>query len=343
MISGIHLLRGLAAFLVLIYHIYYVSKIYVEYNIWLFEVLYIGVDIFFVVSGFVMFFILHRGLDKVSLSEYRIKFIRDRFFRIVPLYCFFTIVFFLANNLLYNNDNQKTFSLLELVKSLLFIPYGSDGIVSPPVLGVGWTLNYEILFYLVIFISLSVTKHVFTAVTLIFAGFILLGLFDIRHSSVYITYISNPIIIEFILGAFIANLYIMNRYWLKIAAVVLILAPITLLFVGLEHFSIVSQRALIAGSISGCIVSIALLASSKSFMNLSIENRFFYFLGSSSYIMYLIHHPILSFLGKAFSYFKIVNNLMLFYAISCIVVYLVTYIVEFFYDRNIKPYFYKEA
>ncbi|MFM4648370.1 acyltransferase family protein [Aeromonas bivalvium] len=343
MISGIHLLRGLAAFLVLIYHIYYVSKIYVEYNIRLFEVLYVGVDIFFVVSGFVMFFILHRGLDKVPLSEYRIKFIRDRFFRIVPLYWFFTIVFFLANNLLYNNDNQKTFSLLELVKSLLFIPYGSDGIVSPPVLGVGWTLNYEVLFYLVIFIALLITRHVFSVVAMTFVGFMLLGFFDSYHSSIYITYISNPIIIEFLLGALIANLYIMNKCWLKITAVALILTPATLFFVGLENLSIVSQRALIAGSISGCLVSIALLASSKSFMNFSIENRFFYFLGSSSYIMYLIHHPILSFLGKAFNYFQITNNVILFYAISCVVVYFASYIVEGFYDKHVKPYFYKEA
>lgn len=277
MISGIHLLRGFAAFLVLIYHIYYVSKIYVEYKIQLFEVLYVGVDIFFVVSGFVMFFILRRGLDKVSLSEYRIKFIRDRFFRIVPLYWLFTIIFFLVNNQLYHDDSEKSFSLLVLIKSLLFIPYGSDGIVSPPVLGVGWTLNYEILFYLVIFISLSVTKHVFTAVTLTFVGFILLGLSDSNHNSIYITYVSNPIIIEFILGAFIANLYVTNRYWLKIAAVVLILAPIALFFIGVEHVSIVSQRVLIAGSISGCIVSLALLASKKSFMNFSVENKFFLF------------------------------------------------------------------
>jgi len=343
MISGIHLLRGLAAFLVLIYHIYYVSKIYVEYNIRLFEVLYIGVDIFFVVSGFVMFFILRRGLDKASLSEYRIKFIRDRFFRIVPLYWFSTIVFFLANNLLYNNDSQKTFSLLELVKSLLFIPYGSDGIVSPPVLGVGWTLNYEVLFYLVIFIALLITRHVFSVVTMIFAGFMLLGLFDNYHGSIYITYISNPIIIEFLLGALIANLYIMNKCWLKITAVALILTPAALFVFGLEHFSIASQRALIAGSVSGFLVSIALLASSEPFMKFSIENRLFYFLGSSSYIMYLIHHPILSFLGKVFNYFEIANNVVLFYAISCIVVYFTSYIVEGLYDKHIKPYFYKEA
>ncbi|WP_429075459.1 acyltransferase family protein [Aeromonas veronii] len=341
MISGIHLLRGLAAFLVLIYHIYYVSKIYVDYNVQLFEILYIGVDIFFVVSGFVMFYILHRGLDKVSLSEYRIKFIRDRFFRIVPLYWFFTVVFFLANNLLY--DNEKSFSLLELVKSLLFIPYGSDGTVSPPVLGVGWTLNYEVLFYLVIFIALLTTRHVFSVVTVTFAGFILLGLSDNYDSSVYITYISNPIIIEFILGSLIANLYIMNKRWLKITAVVLILIPATLFVVGLEHFSMVSQRALIAGSFSGCLVSIALLASNKSFMNFLIENRFFYFLGSSSYIMYLIHHPILSFLGKVFNYFKVINNIVLFYAISCIVVYFASYIVEGLYDKHIKPCFYKEV
>jgi peptidoglycan/LPS O-acetylase OafA/YrhL len=343
MISGIHLLRGFAAFLVLIYHMYYVSKIYVEYNIQLFEVLYIGVDIFFVVSGFVMFFILRRGLDKVSLSEYRIKFIRDRFFRIVPLYWFFTIAFFLVNNQLYPDDNERNFSLLALVKSLLFIPFGSDGIVSPPVLGVGWTLNYEILFYLVIFISLLITQYVFTAVTLTFGGFILLGLSDSYDSSVYITYISNPIIIEFLLGALIANLYVINRCWLKVAAVVLIIIPIVLYAVGLDHISIVSQRALIAGPISGFLVSIALLASSKSFMNFSIDNRLFYFFGSSSYIMYLIHHPILSFLGKVFNYFNIIYNVVLFFAVSCIIVYLASYIVELFYDRNIKPYFYKDA
>lgn len=343
MISGIHLLRGFAAFLVLIYHIYYVSKLYVEYNIRLFEYLYIGVDIFFVVSGFVMFFILYRGLDKISLSKYRIKFLRDRFFRIVPLYWIFTTAFFLANNQLYPGDNEKNFSLFDLIKSLLFIPYGSDGTVSPPVLGVGWTLNYEILFYLVIFISLFITRYTFTAVTLIFTGFILLGVFGCDDYSIYIRFISNPIIMEFILGALIAKLYIMSRYWLKIVAILLILMPVVLSTVGFEVSSVFGQRALIAGSISGGLVAIALLASHKSFMNFSINNRFFYFLGSSSYIMYLIHHPILSFLGKVFNHFNMINDVVLYYTVSCIVVYLASYIVEVLYDKKIKPCFYKEA
>ncbi|WP_369440774.1 hypothetical protein [Aeromonas taiwanensis] len=59
--------------------------------------------------------------------------------------------------------------------------------------------------------------------------------------------------------------------------------------------------------------------------------------------MYLIHHPILSFLGKVFNYFKVINNIVLFYAISCIVVYFASYIVEGLYDKHIKPYFYKEV
>ena len=98
-------------------------------------------DLFFVISGFVIF----------SLTEHQVigprRFLLDRLARIAPLYWLATLLAFTAVSLglpLYGCSSDP----LLLLKSLLFIPaYSPNGHLWPTLL-LGWTLNYEMFFYL---------------------------------------------------------------------------------------------------------------------------------------------------------------------------------------------------
>ena len=145
MLSSIHLLRGIAALAVLIYHIYFVSKLYVEYSINTINYLHGGVDVFFVISGFIMYFVVYKA---TNIKVFTQDFLKEWAIRIVPLYWLVTICFYLIASFFFNDSNSNL-SLFNLVMSLLFLPYG-DGYIgfSYPVLGLGghWFMKFTSIF-----------------------------------------------------------------------------------------------------------------------------------------------------------------------------------------------------
>jgi exopolysaccharide production protein ExoZ len=132
-IFSIQMLRAVAALSVVLFHIDFIG------------VGAFGVDIFFVISGFIMCHIAARE---------RGDFFLGRLIRIVPLYwtatlCVFAIAVYRPSLL------QSTPSdLLTLRDSLLFIPHARPNGMAWPTLFLGWTLNYEMFFYAVFAICL---------------------------------------------------------------------------------------------------------------------------------------------------------------------------------------------
>ena len=136
----IQYLRGLAAMLVLASH----ALLYplVEHNLAFGRLGWLGVILFFVISGFIMVAVTGEG--KFSAPD----FLRRRFIRIVPMYWAATLL--AAALALFAPQLFKTtvYDGAELVMSLLFIPFHnpvSGGI--HPLYKLGWTLNYEVFFY----------------------------------------------------------------------------------------------------------------------------------------------------------------------------------------------------
>jgi peptidoglycan/LPS O-acetylase OafA/YrhL len=101
-----------------------------------------GVDIFFVLSGFVIALVVG-GDRKVSVREFAI----GRFARVVPLYWLLTLSVFAAAAVAPTLFNSTTADFGNLIKSLLFIPYMKENGLLQPVLYVGWSLNHEMMFY----------------------------------------------------------------------------------------------------------------------------------------------------------------------------------------------------
>lgn len=99
-----------------------------------------GVDLFFVLSGYVIAMVTQGGPGPR-------KFILDRLTRLVPLYWVVTIALYVILLVKPDYAHSAMADPVWLTKSLLFIPFFKMPGLLQPLLGLGWTLNYEMLFY----------------------------------------------------------------------------------------------------------------------------------------------------------------------------------------------------
>jgi exopolysaccharide production protein ExoZ len=111
-----------------------------------------GVDIFFVISGFIMWVTTAPRPQKTSVS-----FLRDRVARIVPLYWAVTSVVVLLLILVPNAFVTTVWDTNHIIKSLFFIPaiHPRTGHYEPTLIP-GWTLNLEMFFYVVFAVSMAI-------------------------------------------------------------------------------------------------------------------------------------------------------------------------------------------
>lgn len=219
--ASIQTLRGLASLMVVIYHIFGVLG---YGNL---PILNGGVDLFFVISGFVMV---------VSTQDKRgefASFIWSRLIRIVPLYWITTAVMVC---ILQTGLYRASPGWDEVVKSLLFISYfDAETSLVQPVLGVGWTLNLEFIFY-ALFAATMYLRVVHQVVVL---GFVFCCAVAIRiisdptENSVLFFY-TTPMLLEFVIGMMIGASDGYLRKVNELAGIGLVVAAVVLtMFLGL--------------------------------------------------------------------------------------------------------------
>jgi len=145
LLFNLQFLRGLAAVGVVFYHTGFrlAGDWHTDFS---------GVAIFFVISGFIMCFITREDAD---------RFFVKRFIRIVPMYWLSTFVMFFLHRLSPWSVNPPVAA--DLPRSLLFLP--SE---QMPILGVGWTLNFEVYFYLVFGLALWIDRRLAPLISAVF-------------------------------------------------------------------------------------------------------------------------------------------------------------------------------
>lgn len=158
----------------------------------------IGVDLFFGISGFLMFYVTH------GKPVRPLPFLARRFLRIAPLYWLATLLTVGATYIRPGFFWQASRDVTRIAKSLLFIPQtGLEGGVYP-VLYQGWTLEYEAFFYLAFALSLlapGIWRLV--AMSLLIGALAALGLAMPGSSDpLFLTY-TSPVAIEFVAGAWV--------------------------------------------------------------------------------------------------------------------------------------------
>lgn len=195
MIWSLQYLRALAAIMVVVFHAGELQGINGHSQSLPTYVLASGVDIFFVLSGFLM-----ARLAEREVSAY--WFFVRRILRVGPIYWLLTILLAAAAML---RPGLSTIELnyIVVLKSLFFVPanFGADTL-RVTILPVGWSLVYEVYFYLIFALSIFAGFRV-RGVLLALFGVFAIGLFF--PGNWYLNFYSNPMVLEFALGVAIAK------------------------------------------------------------------------------------------------------------------------------------------
>ncbi|PSJ61616.1 acyltransferase family protein [Pseudaminobacter soli (ex Li et al. 2025)] len=276
---GIQYLRGLAALAVVVFHA-------AERTGGHFAIGAAGVDVFFVVSGFIMW----------TISQNRpvtpAQFLRDRLERIAPVYWIATVAMVVGAAVgLFPN---LQLSLGHVLGSLVFIPVRSPSTGDVwPVLVQGWTLNYEMFFYVVFAGALLLpARRRLAALTAVLVGLATLGLIFESRNPLLVTY-TNPIILEFLLGALIGKLWLDERIADPTTGLGLILvAALGFSFVG---FTDAGFTPLVFGPLAAALV-VGTLALERG--GLIDGWRPAAYIGDASYSIYLWHTFAISVVAK---------------------------------------------
>jgi peptidoglycan/LPS O-acetylase OafA/YrhL len=244
-----------------------------------------GVDIFFVISGFIM---IYTAADLFGQPGAAHVFLTRRIVRIVPLYWMITaaliLVYLVAPKIL----NVPIEGWRSVVNSFLFIPDLRGNGEIRPIMALGWSLNYEMFFYAVFaFCLLAPLKRAMLYLIGFFVGLSILGA-TVTMPTVALTYWTNSIILEFLFGALIA-LACRAKFSLPVgAALALIVAGIACA-VALGPFWGMDQ--VLPRFISGGLAA-ALIVSAAAFgprLSASWIVTPLVVLGDASYSLYLTH------------------------------------------------------
>lgn len=160
---NIQALRSVAVLLVVVFHFAGIEQIYGQGpNLFprFTDIGASGVDIFFVISGFIMSTITRGQFENFKNA---FTFLFHRITRIYPLYWFYTIVFLVS--LLISDVIQRKTSVkfpYDYLPAFLLLPQN-----APNILAVSWTLIYEIYFYFVMAVLLFFPERFFIKLILL--------------------------------------------------------------------------------------------------------------------------------------------------------------------------------
>jgi peptidoglycan/LPS O-acetylase OafA/YrhL len=264
---------------------------------------YIGVDIFFVISGFIIVHILFKN-SQPNISNFYLK-------RIARIYPAMTMVIFAST--VFGFIYLRGDDLNELARQGLFSLFGVSNIYfsftqtgyfqvesfRQPLLHL-WSLSTELQFYLIApFFILGILKlnYQLRLIILIGLSIISLGLYTnlIGFPNVENYYLLTSRIWEFALGAAIAFAN-KNKKIVSLSGKYLSILSLAAIFL-LNHISItIIHDSVVEVSVVLLSTLIILQAVSNGNSGKSHSPRIFVFLGDLSYAIYLWHWPILYFL-----------------------------------------------
>jgi exopolysaccharide production protein ExoZ len=258
-----------------------------------------GVDLFFVISGFIMVYVSESLFGRRGSP---VKFFVRRVVRIVPLYWILTAVTLIG---WHGFRLPPNITWLNVASSFLFIPTTHPNGATEPLLSVGWTLNYEMLFYAVFAAATLLSRSV--AVIAVTAFFLLIvtlpWLLSISLTAPFAVW-RSPIVFEFVYGMWIALIF---RKGLRIPgwiSCVLVAAGLALMvgayvdgFAAFGFGFVTIGRVIGWGGGAAVVVAAMVLADVKPATSPIWMG--FVFLGDTSYALYLIHTLIPPFLFRA--------------------------------------------
>lgn len=317
MLNNLQYLRGIAALLVTVGH---TLQLFAEkispidsaiLNVFA-QCGAVGVDIFFVISGFIMFYISPPDtIGPRATGQFWLR----RLIRVMPLYWVMTTIvlcFYLTG--IPRSEIDLGFDYI--VRSYLLLPVESLRGIIEPIMPVGWTLMYEMYFYFCFGLLLLVPGRM--RVAAISIGMLLLVSLGLltpgwKDGNVFFAVYSSPLLLEFLFGVWIARAYQSGLRiptalgWALMVVGFLILLPS---FDGVEL-----TRSLISGIPAAAIVLGAVMLHKNQRPDARVIGPL-KTLGDVSYSLYL-GHPVMLF-GISFATRYITSTSDVVFALGCI-------------------------
>lgn len=276
MIISIQYMRAIAALLIVFHHIAKKGEQYSTDPLYWFNVGGAGVDLFFIISGYVMCQTTFNRKTNIA------GFMQARFIRIVPLYWVLTSAVLLVYLIMPEKVNSSG-GVTSIFHSYSLLPSSSKYLIQN-----GWTLSYEFYFYIIFSFGLlfsGILKHLLPSLTLI--SLVLFG-FYYGSEGVYFSFLTNPLLLEFVCGIVLFKFYRGVQFNSGVSFLLLPLAVILLVYVNLTGGFAV--RILDYG-VPCLLFFVAMLNFEPAFQKFKADrlSRVAELLGDSSYSLYLIH------------------------------------------------------
>ncbi len=234
-----------------------------------------GVDLFFVISGFLM---VYTTANLTGTIPECIQFMKRRLIRIVPLYWAVTSVMLVLLVLFPSAFRHLTLDPMHAITSYLFIPYTNPMGEQQPLVAVGWTLSYEMYFYIFFALALALSRRwLLWIITGYFALSVLAGIDGIAQG-----FLTNPRLLDFVLGCWVARAVLANYGFAKWMSFLLLAACVTIIFLYPQELNVYR-----AGLLSAALVW---LMMSLEMQQHWVVPHWLAILGNGTFALYLIHN-----------------------------------------------------
>jgi exopolysaccharide production protein ExoZ len=294
-IISIQVCRGLAVLLVVFAHLHGIETKYNSTNhLNLFEHGALGVDLFFVISGIVIASVTDGKFARPDAAR---TFLYHRLARIFPIFWIYTTLT-LIGRLIYSPPNTTLTHTYNIVASYLLIPTP-----RPMLLLQGWTLSYELYFYLAFFLLLLFSPQRLVPVLLTLWGIAIIALkLHIGLSpNPIVQLLISPSVLEFLAGCCLYSIYRRSRLHPSIGITLIILSLIELATI----IATTPSETIITGPwlrpiLYGSFATLFLLGALELERTGIIRHLpFLESLGDWSYSIYLSHALVLEFTARA--------------------------------------------
>lgn len=301
MFLSLQFARGLAAIAVVLFHLGGVMTVFFDVNVYssLFYFGDKGVEFFFVLSGFIIY-IAHK--DDLNNPEKCFGYLYKRLIRIYPTYIIIFLLLYVVVLTYPQLQNGEVISGDVLLKALLLIPQDKAivGGTGAPILPVAWTLQYEVMFYILFIIPILSKKASYIAIIVFIIGYIY-G--DQISDFYYLSFVFSDYTILFFMGIIVA--YVYNEYNLFLSSWRFLLISFSMYMAILlnNYLFIIKFNETITYGVLFSLCILVLINLEKRGVKV-FNVKIYQLLGKISFSLYLLHYPIMLFLCKVITTFK---------------------------------------
>lgn len=302
MLYTLQVYRGFAAIIVVFFHLSLEMKNRYSTNeaIDFFSFGHSGVEFFFVLSGFLIYYIHQQD---IGIKEKLKVFLWKRFIRIYPIYWLFLIIIISLYAIFPSLGEDYHRDFVEIIKAILLFPVAHLS-YNP----VGWTLSHEILFY-TFFSLLIINKRIGLLLLFIWLIIIIYTLFSslFNDSNYLLNFVFSAYNILFIFG--IVAALISNKYSLLFSKKIgiFVIGNILFIFTGVLDVYTNTQYK-ITLLLYGFSSFLIIVNSNNSKLNVFFKSkRILLLIGNASFSIYLVHLYFISFISKIFIKINIQN------------------------------------